>query len=612
MSVSTKSYYDLYQKRDRFFEDYEKLMIVTFDPSKADKVVESIDDTGVAKVTRLTREQVYKGHQKDSVGSFEAKELQSDPYVHLDVNHYYGFARVEVLKRNMIDETMAELSNQGIITGWMFAQKEIFFTKGNISPGKKSPPCYFIPGSFTVRLKDNPGLVPQTFFTDHSIEQFKAKKTPRVFLAGIPSDITGQNDRERLFKTIPRFNGTNPQEQTPQLPDPNNENAEPQFASFHDMLSPLADPTDSSYASYQWALKSTFAGCNVKGAWGRDRDKPTANAGPIRLGHPNVIVAVVDTGCDLNHQDFSDSILPADPAGSPSPTWNPSTTTYHPTSSGADDYDSGSHGTNVSAVIAAHTSYQPNSTGTASLGIAGIAPRCFVMPVKVDLYAGTADDRADAITFVSDRAAFANTTRRYIMNLSWKFDSDSSLIRAAIAQAITNNVLVVCAAADAASSTTPGVEVGDWVGGSDVIWPASYSDLIPIVAMNSNGTKRTDSNFRNNVSVFAPGNNIRTYNNNSNTTYYKAKTSMAAAVMSGIAALAWSYNCERNFETTGTPNFSINANAGSVPTLRGILTTVNGGGSVGALRNDIGNLPAQGRGRVDALLALNAIPNAQP
>jgi hypothetical protein len=488
----------------------------------------------------------------------------------------------------------------------MFAQQELF------ANDKKGPPTYFIPGSFLIKLRDVPGLAPDTFFASHHIESKHAKKTPRVYSASIPTDITGQNDIEKLFKTIVRFNGTDPTDQniTFVSPDQSTEFAEPRQCSFHDELS-LPDPQDYGYASYQWALKNTAGGslgCNVKGAWGRDFAKPAPLAGKIRLGRPEVVLAVIDTGCDLNHQDFSDSIYLAD--NTANTTWNPFTTSFHPSSTGADDYDGASHGTNVCAAIVAHTSYSPNSTSPdPKLGIAGIAPSCRLMPIKVDLWAGTADDRADAIDFVKKRAIDVDgRPERIIMNCSWKFDGSSpNLIMDAITQAAANNVLVVCACWDAAS----GVDVLTW-GQAGAYCPASHPNVIPVVAMLKAGGKRTDSNFKAAVAVYGPGENIRTYNNNSNIHYYKHKTSMAAAFVSGIAALAWSYNFERSIETGGLPgSFGLRANTGSTPTLKGILTTVNGGGASGGLRTD-GTSSSHGKGRIDALMALNAVPNAAP
>ncbi len=171
-------------------------------------------------------------------------------------------------------------------------------------------------------------------------------------------------------------------------------------------------------------------------------------------------------------------------------------------------------------------------------------------------------------------------------------------------------------------SSGDGIEVGNWTGPSTGnVWPASYPGVIPVIATKKSvGTttplrlRRADSNFRAGVAIFAPGQDIRTYNNNNNATYYKHKTSLAAAVVSGIAALAWSYDRKVN------GGFNLMANSGSTPNLRGILTTVNGsGGALGALRTDGLTTSAtpstspddsKGIGRIDARYALDAVPGA--
>lgn len=588
--------YTNFQDRKRQYEAHKNLMIVTFEPSKVEAAVQELDQTGHAKVTRLASSSKYKAHDKDKeiiVGGkkrivLEAKDVPADPHEELDVNYYYGFARIEVLKPNQIDDTIATLIANNILISALYSMKEKFQSDPK-DPAYYSPPAYFVPDRFTIQLTStDPHFAEQTFFPEHKIEKAVGmNEVPGLYIASLPTNISGESAAEKLFNTVRKFNGNEPQfaklKQEVTL-------AGPLQASFNDKLSsPI--PLDSAYAN-QWGIlnsSGTSKGCNVKGAW--DKDWTALNV--RRLGHTNVVVAVLDTGCDLAHADLAANIMPL-----------PDQASYYPSSPGADESDSGSHGTNVASVIGARTYYQDNNT----LGIVGVAPACRLMIVKADLNAGTSADRAAAISFVITRSNDpSNSSKRFILNLSWKFGSDADEIRNAIANAVTENILVVCAAADAVNSMTDGIDIGSW-NTTDVVWPASYPNVISVGAIKKVGDKRQDSNWRASSVVFSPGDDIKAYDNNSNTVYPKHKTSMAAAFVSGIAGLAWSYNRIKN----GSFNMKANVVNGGIPSLKSILTTVDGVGTPGALVALNGNAVGKGLGRIDARKAVDAVDTVTP
>jgi hypothetical protein len=125
-------------------------------------------------------------------------------------------------------------------------------------------------------------------------------------------------------------------------------------------------------------------GQTVDGTTGTvDADIDGTIAWDIHQGRSNVVVAVIDTGADLDHPDLASQLLPrgtedwdfAAPDGVPD--------------------DTNSHGTHVAGTAVG------NQNGS---GVSGVAPRCRLMPLRVNLTSGMNQNRADAINYVAARA----------------------------------------------------------------------------------------------------------------------------------------------------------------------------------------------------------------
>ena len=83
--------------------------------------------------------------------------------------------------------------------------------------------------------------------------------------------------------------------------------AEPSEVSFNSALAYLPDDPDFALL---WGLRNT--GQSVNGVTGTaDADIDATDAWDVTRGDPDVIVAVIDTGADLNHTDLQANILPA-------------------------------------------------------------------------------------------------------------------------------------------------------------------------------------------------------------------------------------------------------------------------------------------------------------
>ncbi len=281
--------------------------------------------------------------------------------------------------------------------------------------------------------------------------------------------------------------------------------AEASEIGFNDELA--SSPNDPDF-SRLWGLHNT--GQTVAGTVGKKGvDVRALGAWDITRGDPDVIIAVIDTGADLTHPDLAGNILDRDGED-----WDFSA------ADGSPD-DSGSHGSHVCGTAAA--------VADDAVGIAGVAPKCQLMPLRINLMAGMNQNRADAINYVGDQAQ-KHANRRYVANCSWRASGNFSAILFAITNATDKGVLVIFAAGNANNDMdiTPQ-------------YPAVYPDALAVAALDQNNRRASFSNYGSQVDVCAPGVNIwSTVPSSSHG--FKNGTSMAAPHVAGVAALTWSAN----------------------------------------------------------------------
>lgn len=179
------------------------------------------------------------------------------------------------------------------------------------------------------------------------------------------------------------------------------------------------------------------------------------------------VVAVVDTGVRATHPDLKGQVLKG---------WDFVGSDRSPD-------DNNGHGTHVAGIIAAKANNKR--------GIAGLAPRSRILPVKVlnSAGAGNTVDVSRGIVYAVNKGAD-------VINLSLAGEQTDGQLEAAIAYAVRRHVVVVAAAGNSGCA-------------APTSYPAAYPGVIGVGAANRSGNPASFSNCGPYVDVIAPGTGIR-------------------------------------------------------------------------------------------------------
>lgn len=258
------------------------------------------------------------------------------------------------------------------------------------------------------------------------------------------------------------------------------------FAEPNYLLLPNRKPNDTYYTEYQWNLPLI----GMEKSW------------DISEGSSDVIVAVVDTGVDMDHPEFAGKLVEG----------------YNVLEDNNKPQDDNGHGTHVSGVIAAKTNNKD--------GIAGMTWKSKLMPIKAIGAdgSGSAVDIAQGIYWATDHGAD-------VINLSVGNYTSSAALKEACQYAFQKNVVLVAASGNDASDQPS--------------YPAAYDEVLSVAAVDHRKERADFSNFGEHVDVSAPGVDIPS-------TYIYSDyaslsgTSMACPHVAALAALVRSVHPDMN------------------------------------------------------------------
>jgi subtilisin family serine protease len=263
-------------------------------------------------------------------------------------------------------------------------------------------------------------------------------------------------------------------------------------------------PNDPDFAN-QWGLSRI----NAPAAWDRT------------TGSPSVTVAVVDSGCDLDHPELASLLVPGfdmvdlGPSPVADPGWR-----FEGDFNGRDPIpeDEVGHGTHVAGTIACLS-----NNGVA---VAGVNWQTKIMPIKaLTRIVNITDGRVRGVGSSADIAAairHAADNGAHIINMSLGSNASVSVEASAVAYAISKGLVVVAAMGND--------------GTSNPSFPAAYPGVVAVGAIDSADHKASFSQTGSHIDVAAPGVDIWSTYLNGGTAKLQG-TSMASPHVAGLAAL---------------------------------------------------------------------------
>lgn len=211
----------------------------------------------------------------------------------------------------------------------------------------------------------------------------------------------------------------------------------------------------------------------------------------------NTKIAVIDTGCDLDHPDLKNNILQGINLLNPK----------------RDPYDDNGHGTHVSGSISAENN---------GYGMIGVAPESKILPIKALDAAGNGNN-----SIIAKAIIFAADNKCDFITMSLGSPSDSSNIYNAIKYANSKGCIIFCAA-------------GNYGENSPIMYPAKYNETIAIGSVDRNLNRSIFTCKGEELDFLSPGQDIFSCVPD-NSYSIMSGTSMANPFAVGCASLLLSY-----------------------------------------------------------------------
>ena len=304
---------------------------------------------------------------------------------------------------------------------------------------------------------------------------------------------------------------------------------------------------DNTYYSEQYYLKNNTGGCdiNVEPAWN------------ITNGSSSIVVAVIDDGVEILHEDLGGRVLNGYTCGYPNDIGIPLNQS---------NWDDKSHGTACAGIIAASNN---------QIGIRGVASNVNILPINIFPYQVNMNN----LTAIASNIDIANAirwayVRSDVLSCSWQLGNSSNDISSAIHDAVTlgrngKGCVVVFASGNE--------------GNVNVAYPAYLNDVIAVGAVQQDRTIWYYSQRGYGLDLVAPSGDLGVYPNadgdvttldlsgilGRNSTNYMHNfggTSAACPQVAGVAALMLSVNPELTASEVKDKLKSTATNLGSTST----------------------------------------------
>lgn len=246
------------------------------------------------------------------------------------------------------------------------------------------------------------------------------------------------------------------------------------------------------------------------------------------ISRSKVRVAVLDTGVDMDHADLQSNLkksLCVDVTGNKTVPLR-----------GDDD----GHGTHVAGIIAAEAN---NGIGVAGVASGGSRDDSIVDLFAVDVFTVVNGESGAYTSDIMEGLQYAVRNNAKVINMSLGYASETqswedALLENAVNNVTASNVAVICAAGNDANAQPN--------------YPADFDASISVTSVNKTGAISDFSNYGSTKDIAAPGGQHGPIENvieqsilstfPGNNYAGEAGTSMAAPVVSGVAALLYSMN----------------------------------------------------------------------
>jgi len=210
-----------------------------------------------------------------------------------------------------------------------------------------------------------------------------------------------------------------------------------------------------------------------------------------------VRIAVLDTGCDLDHPDLNDNLEEG----------------YNALNPKKKPWDGNGHGTHVIGTLVAENN---------DIGVVGVAPKAKVLPIKV-----LKDDGSGDMRNVAKGIHWAIEQKVHLISMSLGCPVPIQQVRKAIQSAERHGIPTFVAAGNAGNT-------------KEVFYPAAYPETIAIGAIDQKMKRADFSNTGRNLDFMAPG--VEIFSTVPDNWYATLNgTSMAQPFACGVAALLLSW-----------------------------------------------------------------------